>query len=1166
MSVLSTVELLCYFESLRNVDLFEQGFYSVRSKIYAEKTNTAAIPLTHYNTSSPARKIDNPRHKLFPAQISPERNAYSTKTFWVQYTEEVIDINEAVHFRIDAPDLDSQNLLLEVELLFSPEESTKNLDQLKPISQQKFRMKALQQGMNQFYPIIFDEWHFAVVRFSVHACLLDFTYKPSIASFLRFPSFSSSPYTDEQDRMDVSLFGVPCRKLLQESYAKLARNFQKLCVHVHSKQRDTLGSDYFVTPPLSIVPSLSLPSAASKSSSAPNSPTLSKRPQLLSPKSPLSKQRSFSLFSQQPPNTTHSQPSSPTAFSTKQRSFSLFSQQPPSIADTPLAILQNNANTNKDTTNNSYTNTSTPSTATNGLTTSNDDEYDSDYESSSDDSDDITTTDSHSTSVATSASTSLRSSASIMSNPSTTPTPEDPQQVNPLKLMLLLNNVRDQHGIGSPRTPTSPTTATSPANHSPKATIATLSVRDQYGIGSPRTPTGTPPSTSLLDPKVANSPATISDNTHSQNGILPRPPSIPPPTGAPPPVNLSDPKAVTAAIAGSLPATPRQSPSSSAGSTPRLSASTGLRPSPRDCATATLGRPPSNTPPSLSPPPSPSLSPLVSPALSPIVSPTLSPIVSPTLSPIVSPALSPPPSPQIKSRTEPPPLDFSPPPSPLRSKGHSVPSMPSITEEIRKARKARRRSITFTTRPLLGPAPQEVRAKEIMNQLHFIGDQIFALWIRFTKVFHLVGKENTFRIAQKYELKYLKLFRDSVFREVAHVSSLGQMLELQADPQKHRQMVQSVRNSEYYKKLKACRFELVVIRPELTGQPIILEQLIDTSRYSTPEEIVQLDDGPSFPSPNSPRAHILPPIPSSSSSPPARTPPLRKLVKQHSFVNNPPKAFSGSHLYIMVHGLAGNPWDLRMFRNQIALNFPESEFLICSCVEQNTLGDIEEMGNNVAKEICEYLQSSTLQIGKISFVGHSLGGVIIRAALCDPLLAPYVDKFYTFVSLSVPHVGTLFPYSSLIPGAMWVWQKWSNSACLLQLRLMDHPDPTKTYLYKLSQKKGLEYFQNILLVSSEQDLYVPFHSARIELCREADKTSASQPLSGPLLGMVQGVWGSVLEGWKARGRFGEIVRYDVVFESHRGMDGMIGRSAHIRLLDSPKVMQMLITTNANLFN
>lgn len=40
----------------------------------------------------------------------------------MQYTEEVVDINEAVHFRIDVPDLETQSVILEVELLFSPEE------------------------------------------------------------------------------------------------------------------------------------------------------------------------------------------------------------------------------------------------------------------------------------------------------------------------------------------------------------------------------------------------------------------------------------------------------------------------------------------------------------------------------------------------------------------------------------------------------------------------------------------------------------------------------------------------------------------------------------------------------------------------------------------------------------------------------------------------------------------------------------------------------------------------------------------------------------------------------------------------------------------------------------------------------------------------------------
>ncbi len=50
--------------------------------------------------------------------------------------------------------------------------------------------------------------------------------------------------------------------------------------------------------------------------------------------------------------------------------------------------------------------------------------------------------------------------------------------------------------------------------------------------------------------------------------------------------------------------------------------------------------------------------------------------------------------------------------------------------------------------------------------------------------------------------------------------------------------------------------------------------------------------------------------------------------------------------------------------------------------------------------------------------------------------------------------------------------------------MQDNADPTKTILYQLSQLKGLEYFKNVILVSAEQDLYVPFHSARIEPNKE----------------------------------------------------------------------------------
>ena len=40
-------------------------------------------------------------------------------------------------------------------------------------------------------------------------------------------------------------------------------------------------------------------------------------------------------------------------------------------------------------------------------------------------------------------------------------------------------------------------------------------------------------------------------------------------------------------------------------------------------------------------------------------------------------------------------------------------------------------------------------------------------------------------------------------------------------------------------------------------------------------------------------------------------------------------------------------------------------------------------------------------------------------------------------------------------------------------------------LFKLSQYDGLEWFKHLVLVSSYQDQYAPFDSARIQICKEA---------------------------------------------------------------------------------
>lgn len=69
-------------------------------------------------------------------------------------------------------------------------------------------------------------------------------------------------------------------------------------------------------------------------------------------------------------------------------------------------------------------------------------------------------------------------------------------------------------------------------------------------------------------------------------------------------------------------------------------------------------------------------------------------------------------------------------------------------------------------------------------------------------------------------------------------------------------------------------------------------------------------------------------------------------------------------------------------------------------------------------------------------------------------------------------------------------QKWKKSGSLLQLCLRDAPDLRNCFLYRLAQRSMLHSFKNILLVGSLQDRYVPLHSARLEVCKQAQKDNS----------------------------------------------------------------------------
>lgn len=67
----------------------------------------------------------------------------------------------------------------------------------------------------------------------------------------------------------------------------------------------------------------------------------------------------------------------------------------------------------------------------------------------------------------------------------------------------------------------------------------------------------------------------------------------------------------------------------------------------------------------------------------------------------------------------------------------------------------------------------------------------------------------------------------------------------------------------------------------------------------------------------------------------------------------------------------------------------------------------------LVQEIVTHIQNSS-DPARISFVGHSLGTIIIRSALARPQMKPFLGKLHTFLSLSGPHLGTLYNSSGLV--------------------------------------------------------------------------------------------------------------------------------------------------------
>ncbi|XP_019419231.1 PREDICTED: protein FAM135B-like isoform X3 [Lupinus angustifolius] len=275
-------------------------------------------------------------------------------------------------------------------------------------------------------------------------------------------------------------------------------------------------------------------------------------------------------------------------------------------------------------------------------------------------------------------------------------------------------------------------------------------------------------------------------------------------------------------------------------------------------------------------------------------------------------------------------------------------------------------------------------------------------------------------------------------------------------------------------------------------------------------------------------------------------------------------------LVVFVHGFQGHHLDLRLIRNQWLLIDPKIQFLMSESNEDKTSEDFREMGFRLAQEVISFLKrktdkasrNGTLKDIKLSFVGHSIGNLIIRSALADRIMEPYLKYLYTYVSISGPHLGYMYSSNTIFNSGMWLWKKIKGPQCIHQLTFTDDLDLENTFIYHLSKKNTMENFRNVILLSSPQDGYVPYHSARIELCPAASLDFSKQ--GKVFLKMLN----NCLDQLRTHSDHRVIMRCDVNFEtsSHgRSLNTLLGRAAHIEFLECDIFVKFIMWSFPELF-
>ncbi|KRX78199.1 Uncharacterized protein T06_230 [Trichinella sp. T6] len=279
------------------------------------------------------------------------------------------------------------------------------------------------------------------------------------------------------------------------------------------------------------------------------------------------------------------------------------------------------------------------------------------------------------------------------------------------------------------------------------------------------------------------------------------------------------------------------------------------------------------------------------------------------------------------------------------------------------------------------------------------------------------------------------------------------------------------------------------------------------------------------------------------------------------------KLFRSLSLFSFCIRCPGSPCDLNMVKFFIQLNLPGEniDFLMSRRNQMDTTyKEFQLMTRNFVEELLLHISQYPQLPRRISFIGHSLGTIIIRSALADPRLQSCLPRLHTFLSLNGPHCGVLYNKSSFVNIGLWFMQKWKKSGSLRQLTMKDNADLRQCFLYQLSKLPCFEYFKYVLLVGSPNDYYVPLHSALIQTTKSIHTAGNSLRHCSLCSGTVYGeMVKNLLEPVVRSGRT-LTVRYTVMHSPviDTGSAYLLGRTAHIAVLDSDIFIEKFLSVSA----